>query len=185
MTKPQASRVVGIDASTKSVAFAIFEDGRPISCGEIQLNGATIQERLVDAKRKVRALVQAGILDADYIALEAAVKVNSAETVISLSYVYGAILGELGEVTTEVHKVYPISWQTAIGVPNLKKPEKDAIKAEFPGKSASWYQNHGRKIRKARILAVAREYFKIENGSDNVGDACGIAKYVSESLTRR
>ncbi len=185
MTKVQATKVIGIDASTKSIAFAIFDGGKPVRCGEIQLNGSTIQERLMDAKRKVRELVRAGILDADYIALEAAIKVNSPETAISLAYVYGAILSELGEVTTEVHKVYPISWQTGIGVPNLKKDEKEKIKADNPDRKPSWYANEGRKIRKARILAVAREYFKIADGSDNVGDAVGIAKHVSESLTRR
>lgn len=87
--------------------------------------------------------------------------------------------------TKALEKVAPISWQSKIGVPNLKAHEKAAIQAEFPGRSKSWYQNKGREIRKARILAIARQYFDIADGSDNVGDAVGIALHASRELTRR
>jgi hypothetical protein len=89
------------------------------------------------------------------------------------------------ESNPEVHKVAPISWQSGIGNPNLKKAEKDAIQKEFPGKSKSWYQNKGREIRKARTLEIARGYFSIHDGSDNVGDAVGIALFCSRKLTQR
>lgn len=183
--KPKAKRVIGIDASTNSLAFAIYEDGTPIKCGEIKFNGSSVFERLKDAKKKARALVKTGVWDADYIAIESAIMVRNIQTAIDLAYVYGAIVSELSEATAEMHKVAPITWQSGIGVPNLKKAEKDAIQKEFPGKSKSWYQNKGRQIRKQRILDIAREHFEIADGSDNVGDACGIAKYVSETLTRR
>lgn len=185
LTKVKAQRVIGIDASTNSLAFAIFEGETPIRVGEVTFKGSTVFERLKDAKRKTRALVQAGVLDADYIAIESAIMVRNVQTAIDLAYVYGAILGELGEAAPNLEKVAPISWQSSIGNPNLKKAEKDAIQSEFPGKSKSWYQNKGREIRKARTLAIARNYFTIPNGSDNMGDAVGIALHVSRNLTRR
>lgn len=185
LTKVKAKRVIGIDASTNSLAFAIFEGDKPVQCGEVKFKGSTVFERLKDAKKKTRALVESGVLVADYIAIESAVMVRNIQVAIDLAYVYGAILGELMESNPEVHKVAPISWQSGIGNPNLKKHEKEAIQAEFPGKSKSWYQNKGREIRKQRTLDIARNHFAIADGSDNVGDAVGLALFVGKTLTTR
>lgn len=184
MTKVKANRVIGIDASTKSLAFAIFDGETPIRCGEVNFEGSSVFERLKDAKRKTKALVDAGVLKGDYVVIESAIMVRNVQVAIDLAYVYGAILGELGMGTKKLEKVAPISWQSGIGNPNLKTHEREAIQKEFPGKSKTWYQNEGRKIRKARTLAIAREYFEIADGSDNVGDAVGLALYVSRNLTR-
>lgn len=184
LTKKKANRVIGLDASTYSLAFAIFEDGKPIKCGEVFFEGATVFDRLKDAKRKTRALVAQGTLTADYVAIEAAVMVRNIEVAIELSYVYGAIIGELMEFNPEVHKVYPISWQSGIGNPNLKTHEKEQIKKDNPGKSKTWYAAEGRRMRKARTMTIARKYFQIPSDSDNVSDAVGIALHVSKSLTR-
>lgn len=185
LTKVKAGRVCGIDASTNSLAFAIFENGVPIRAGEVKFKGSTVFERLLDAKQKVRILVDTGVLQADYIAIESAIMVRNVQVAIDLAYVYGAIIGELMRLNPEVHKVAPISWQSGIGNPNLKKAEKDAIQKEFPGKSKTWYQNKGREIRKARTLEIARQYFDIPSGSDNVGDAVGLALFVGKTLTRQ
>lgn len=185
LTRVKAKRVIGMDCSTNSLAFAIFEGETPITCGEVHFKGSTVAERLSDAKHKTKALVESGVLQADYIAIESAIMVRNVQVAIDLAYVYGAILGELMEMNPEVHKVAPISWQSGIGNPNLKKAEKDKIMAEFPGKSKTWYQNKGREFRKQRTLTIAREFFEIADGSDNVGDAVGIALFSSRQLTRR
>src|SRR6478735_11210011 len=117
LAKVRASRVIGIDCSTNSLAFAIFDEGKPVLCGEYHFEGASVMERLSDAKRKTRALVDAGILKADYIAMESAIMVKNVQTAIDLAYVYGAVLGELAEGTKNVEKVATISWQSGIGVP--------------------------------------------------------------------
>lgn len=186
LTRVKAKRVCGMDCSTNSLAFAILEGETPITCGEIYFIGSTPFERLKDARKKIQALVASGVFDGvDYMAIEAAIMVRNVQTAIDLAYIYGAIISEMSEVCGELHKVAPISWQSGIGNPNLKKAEKEAIKKEFPGKSASWYQNKGRQIRKARTLEIARNYFEIADGSDNVGDAVGIALHTSRTLTRR
>jgi Holliday junction resolvasome RuvABC endonuclease subunit len=184
LMKVKAKRVCGIDASTNSLAFAVFEGTTPIHCGEVKFQGATVFERLKDAKAKTRALVAAGILEADYVAIESAIMVRNVQVAIDLAYVYGAIIGELMVSNPQVHKIAPISWQSGIGNPNLKKEEKLAIQKEFPGKSKSWYQNKGREIRKGRTLGIARQYFSIPSDSDNIGDAVGLALYTVKSLTR-
>lgn len=184
LTKRKAGRVIGIDCSTNSLAYAIFKNGKPEACGEVFFTGADIYERLNDARRKTQALVDAGILVGDYVGMEAAIAGKSSSVTIKLSYVYGAVLSVLMQNKMTVNTVYPITWQTYIGNPNLKKAEKEQLRIDNPDRKASWYQNEGRKMRKQRTLDFARQFFVIESGSDNVGDAVGVAYYTSKELTR-
>lgn len=184
LSKSKVNRIIGIDASTNSLAFAIFENKKPIQCGEIQFNGSTLYERLYDAKKKVEAMVAAGVLVADLVAIEAAWTGNNPRTGLDLSLVYGAIIGELMVCSPDIHRVAPITWQSYIGNPNLKKHEKEALEKANPGISKSALQAMGREIRKQRTLDFSRQYFTIPGGSDNIGDAVGVAIYAQEVLTR-
>lgn len=185
LTKHKAKRVIGIDCSTQSLAYAIFDNGKAVACGEVFFNGANVYERLNDARRKTQALVDTGVLVGDYVGFESAIGGKSAQVTIKLSMVYGAVLSVLMQNKMDVETVAPITWQTFIGNPNLKKHEKEQLRNDNPDRKDSWYSNQGRLLRKARTLEFARRYFNIESGSDNVGDAVGIAYYTSEKLTRR
>jgi Holliday junction resolvasome RuvABC endonuclease subunit len=179
--KPKA-KVLGIDCSTKSFAFAIFDDKKPVRAGEVFFKGGNVFERLNDAHNKIPAMIEAGVLEAEYVAMEGAILVgNNARTGISLAYVYGAVIGGIMRAGLPVVTVAPLTWQTWIGNPNLKPAEKAEIKKANPGRSASWYQNAGREMRKQRTLAFARQHFTIPTNSDNVGDAVGIAWYASHN----
>jgi Holliday junction resolvasome RuvABC endonuclease subunit len=185
LVKAKGNKVIGIDASTKSLAFAVIEDGKPLCCGEVEFRGSDIYEKLNDARLKTQALVDKGILVGDYVCLESAVMVNNRQVVIKLAYFFGAILSVLLQNKMKVVTIPPIEWQTGIGNPNLTKAEKDAIKQEFPGETAKQYGARGREIRKQRTLDIARNYFQVPNDSDNIGDAIGICLYGYETLTRR
>jgi Holliday junction resolvasome RuvABC endonuclease subunit len=185
LTKRKAGRVIGIDCSTQSLAYAIFEDGRAVTCGEVFFNGSDVYERLNDARRKTQALVDTGILVGDYVGMEAAIAGKSSQVTIKLSYVYGAVLSVLMQNKMQVETVAPITWQSYIGNPNLKKHEKEQLRNDNPDRKDSWYANQGRLLRKQRTLDFARKFFTIQSNSDNVGDAVGIAYYTSEQLTRR
>lgn len=187
MTRVKAKRVCGLDASTKSLAFAIVQDNTLQVHGEIYFKGSSVFERMKDARKKVRLLVSTGIFDGvDFIVIESAIMVRNVQVAIDMAYMFGAILSELSEVSKELHKVAPITWQSAIGVPNLKAAEKAAIQAEFPGKSKTWYQNKGREIRKQRIADFSKsKRGQSDEVSDNVTDAIGIAAYADVALTRR
>ena len=185
LTKRKAGRVIGIDCSTQSLAYAIFDNGKAVTCGEIFFNGSDVYERLNDARRKTQALVDSGLMVGDYVGMEAAIAGKSSQVTIKLSYVYGAVLSVLMQNKMKVETVYPITWQTYIGNPNLKKHEKEQLRIDHPGRKDSWYQNEGRKMRKQRTLDFAKQYFQIPGNSDNVGDAVGVAYYTSKELTRR
>lgn len=181
--KTKAQRVMGIDCSTKSLAFTIFDGEDFLKCGEVFFNGSTVFERAYDAHVKTLALFKE--FDPDFVAIEAAIMVRSTSVAIKMAYVFGAVIVALLKKGAKVIEVPPISWQSFIGNKNLTKAEKDAIKKEFPGKSASWYQNKGRLMRKQRTLDFAKEKFGVELDSDNVGDSLGIAWWAVQNKTRR
>ena len=92
LKKTQADRVLGIDASTNSIAFCLMENDVPLKWGKIELHGLDIYEKIHDAKNKMHSMLEE--LRSDYIVVEGAVFVKSADAVIKLSYVYGVVIAE-------------------------------------------------------------------------------------------
>jgi Holliday junction resolvasome RuvABC endonuclease subunit len=186
LAKHKASKVIGIDASTKSLAFCVFYNRRPIKWGKINFEGATVYERIADAHPKVRAL--ADEFDADFVCLEGAILANNrnVQVTIDLSLMYGAILSILLRGRAKVVQVKPLEWQNFIGNKTLSAVEKAKLKKDFPDKSASWYSNKSREIRKQRTMDFINNKWPHMNITDNdVGDACGIAYHSYYELTRR
>lgn len=181
--KTKAQRVMGIDCSTKSIAFTIFDGVNFHKCGEVFFTGATVFERVHDANVKTLALFES--FSPDFVAIEAAIMVRSTSVAIKMAYVFGAVIAALLKKGATVIEVPPISWQSFIGNKNLTLAEKNAIKMEFPGKSASWYQNKGRLMRKQRTIDFAKREFGVELESDNVADSLGIAWWAVQNKTRR
>lgn len=173
---------MGIDASTKGIAFSIYEDGTPSRFGFFQLNGADIYERISDAHEKTKQILSGE--NPDYVAIEAAVFVNSPDAVIKLAYVYGATMASLLDGGAKVIAITPTQWQNYIGNKVLTKIEKAAIRADHPGKSASWYSNKARLIRKQRTLDFFNDKYGLALTDDNVGDAFGLAEYAVGKLTK-
>ncbi len=56
LVKTKANRVLGIDASTNSVAFCLMENDQPLKWGKIDFVGADIYEKIYDAKVKISFL---------------------------------------------------------------------------------------------------------------------------------
>jgi len=184
--KTKASKVMGIDCSTHSLAFTIFHNRRPIQWGKINFEGADVFERLSDASDKLRAIKDD--FEVDYIAFEGAIlaKTKNPDVTIKLAMVYGACIAELMRKNVKVVTVQPLSWQSYIGNPNFKLAEKNAIKKEFPGKSASWYSSHIRSLRKQKTMDYFNKKWPHMQLEDNdVGDSAGIAYFAYHSLTTR
>jgi Holliday junction resolvasome RuvABC endonuclease subunit len=167
-----ANKVLGIDASTNSIAFCLMNDKIPVKWGEIVFHGSSVYERILDAKRKIKAIKNQ--LDYDIICIEAAVSVKSVATGLKMAYMFGAIMGELMYDDTKIIEVHPLKWQGYIKNPNFTKAEKDLVKKEFPGKTDSWYKNKVREIRKQRTIDFAAT-LGIETDNNNVTDAVGVA----------
>ena len=183
LVKTTASSVLGIDASTNSVAFCLFEDNKPKKWGKIEFTGSDIYEKIYDAKIKMHAMLTE--LKSEYIAIEGAVLVRSPDAVIKLSYVYGVVIAELMSTGSKVITISPTSWQAHIGNKNPTKDEKSAIRLAHPGYADSWYKNKLRNMRKQRTVDYFNDKYKLSLEDFDVADSFGIAYYANEVLTKR
>lgn len=179
LIKPKAHKVLGIDASTNSIAFCLMNDKVPVKWGEIHFEGADIYERILDAKKKMKAFKNE--LDTDFVAIEAAISVKSVHVGMKMAYVFGAIMGEILTDKIQVVEVHPITWQSYIGNKNFTKAEKIEIRNEFPGRSDNWIKAKIRERRKDKTIGFVRS-LGIETESDNVADAAGIAWYAVNEI---
>lgn len=172
--------VLGIDASTKTIAFcAMTEDGTPVAWGEMTLGDGDMYNRLGYAFTFISKLLDSMNLDENNIEcyIESAVKINNIKTTINLSYMYGIIIGALRARGIKVHEVSPITWQNYIGNKSLTAAEKQAFADQYRDKSRATVKNKIRMFRKKRTLEWVKRKFGIELQSDNVADAVGVAWY--------
>lgn len=186
LQKTKAARVMGIDCSTKSLAFCIFYNRRPVKWGKILFEGSTVFDRLKDASQKTQALMHE--FDVQFIAMEGAILATNknVRVTIDLSLVYGAVLAQLLFGPAKVIHVTPLEWQRAIGNPPFSPAETKQLKIDLPGKSASWYTAEKRRRRKQRTMDfINKKWPGMKITDDDVGDACAIAYYAYSSLTRR
>lgn len=184
--KTKAKRVMGIDCSTHSLAFTVFYNRRPERWGKIEFVGNDVFERMRDAARKMHELSE--LFEVDYIVFESAIlaKVSNADTTIKLAMVYGVCIAELMNQGTKVVTAKPLEWQSFIGNPNFTKKQKDAVKAERPGMSATWYSNEIRSRRKQITMDFFNKKWPVLDLTDNdVGDSMGLAYFGYYKLTRR
>ncbi len=183
LVKTQANRVLGIDASTNSIAFCLMENDIPIKWGKIDLSGMDIYEKIYDAKKKMSLMLDE--LKSDYIVVEGAILVRSPDAVIKLSYVYGVVIAELMSTGASVITISPSSWQSYIGNKNPTKEEKAAIRLKNPGYADSWYKNQMRNMRKQRTADYFNKKYGLLIEDFDVADSFGIAHYANKVLTER
>jgi Holliday junction resolvasome RuvABC endonuclease subunit len=183
LIKTKANRVLGIDASTNSVAFCLMENDQPLKWGKIDFVGADIYEKIYDAKVKMHVMLNE--LKSDYIAVEGAILVRSPDAVIKLSYVYGVVIAELMSTGAKVITISPSSWQSYIGNKNPTKDEKQAVRIKNPGYADSWYKTQLRNMRKQRTVDYFNNKYNLELSDFDVADAFGIAHYANKVLTER
>jgi hypothetical protein len=170
--KPE--RICAIDASTNSLAYAVFDKEILKEVGKINFEGNDIYQKVGDAGRKTKAYFET-IMNANAIVIEHTVFMNSPKTAADLALVQGAILGSAAICgITIVGKVSPITWQNYIGNKKISKDEHAMIVARNPGKSVSWYKSFERNLRKQRTIDFVEFEFDKKITDNDVADACGI-----------
>jgi Holliday junction resolvasome RuvABC endonuclease subunit len=180
---PRPQKVCSIDASTNSLAFAIFHGDALYKFGKIRFSGANIYDKVGDATRKASALFSE--FDIDAVVIEQTVYLNSPKTLLDLTMVHGALIG--GVMSTKkvlVRSVPPIAWQTFLGNGKLTKDEKIKIRKDIPGKSESWYKNYEREFRKQRTINLMNINYDIDNNDNDVADAIGIGHYSIRNISK-
>jgi hypothetical protein len=173
----QPKTICAIDASTNSLAFALFVNNQLESIGKIHFDGSNIYEKVMDAGKKVKAFfdIYGGF---EAIVIEHTVFMNSPKTAADLALVQGAILGSAGQSGTKViGRVSPITWQNFIGNKKISKEEQLIIRAQNPGKSISWYKAYERMLRKERTINFININYDRTITDNDVADACGIGHW--------
>ena len=179
--------IFAIDASTNSMAFAIFNNKALISTGKINFVGKTSYEKVADACKKLHSFFKMyDIVDA--IVIEHTVFMNSPKTAADLALVQGAILGAAGIHNIKIAgSVNPVTWQSFIGNKRLTSKEKQDIMSEFPDKSKAWHKSHERELRKQKTIKFVNTYYDKQIDDNDVADACGIGHWAIhnwEKLTK-
>jgi hypothetical protein len=170
-------KICAIDASTNSLAFALFSGDDLESVGKIYFEGNNVYEKVMDAGKKVKAFfdIYGGF---EAIVIEHTVFMNSPKTAADLALVQGAILGSAGQTGTKViGKVSPITWQNFIGNKKISKDEQLFIRSQIPGKSESYYKAHERMLRKERTIKFINTIYDRTITDNDVADACGIGHW--------
>ena len=173
----QPKTICAIDASTNSLAFAIFSNKDLKMIGKINFEGNNTYEKVMDACKKTKAFF-------DYnngfeaIVIEHTVYMNSPKTAADLALVQGALLGAAGLVGTKIiGTVATITWQNYIKNGKLTKDEKFALRSKNLEKTESWHKTNERNFRKERTIRFINMQFDKTITDNDVADACGIGFY--------
>lgn len=165
-----------IDASTNSMAFALFVNHKLESYGKIVFSGETIYEKLGDTAQKVKGFFS--VYQTETILIEKTIFANSPLVAANLALSQGSLIGAAKLSGVEnVYGVTPIAWQSFIGTRLLTQDEKNAIKKKNPEKSNSWYKTQEREKRKNKTIFTVNNEFNIDISDNDVADACGIGMY--------
>lgn len=174
---PAPSRLCSIDASTNSIAFAIFDNGNLESVGKINFSGANVYKKIHDASVKTKAFFSVyGVPEA--VVIEHTIFMNSPKTVSDLALVQGAFLGAVSLCGVETIKsINPIAWQIFLGNPRLTNAEKSNLRVSSPERSDSWYKNNEREFRKKRTINIINKTYGKKISDNDVADAVGVGHY--------
>ncbi len=169
-------KVCSIDASTNSVAFAIFYKNELKNVGKLHFEGNNVYQKIGDAYAKTRALFD--LYDIEAVVIEHTVFMNSPKTVSDLALVQGGILAAMWESgVKDIGSVSPITWQSYIGNKKFTKEEKILMRNKYPNKSESWYKTQEREIRKEKTIRFINMQYDKEITDNDVADACGIGHW--------
>lgn len=177
ISTPTPHRICSIDASTNSLAYAIYSDKKLKEFGKINFEGKDIYAKVGDAAVKTKAYFST-VMKADAIVIEHTVFMNSPKTAADLALVQGALLGAAAMCgITIVGKVAPITWQNYIGNKKISKDEQFYIRSQNPGKSDSWYKGFERNLRKERTMKFIEINYDKAISDNDVADACAIGHW--------
>lgn len=175
---PEEAIVVGIDASSTVIAFAIFDQQKDqtkmLETFKINLANFPMNTKLKIISSAIPQIL--GKYKVDYIFIEQPIYIQNPATSRVLSQVSGHLIGECLKVSDNVSEVTIANWKSFIGYKNVSKAEKDSWTKEFGEKESKKIAAKERKERTIRI--VHKKISGIDHINDNdICDAIGIALY--------
>jgi Holliday junction resolvasome RuvABC endonuclease subunit len=170
------NRVMSIDASTTSIAYALFENGKLVLSDKVEFSGKNVYQKIGSAIGSVVRTMQD--VNPEAIVIERAVFINSPKTMSELSMVQGAILAGASLAGIKICKgTNPIAWQSYIGNGKLTKDAKILMRKANPDKSESWHKQNEREVRKQKTINFININYDLEITDNDIADAIGIGHY--------
>jgi len=170
------NRIMSIDASTTSIAYAVFEGKQLVTSGKVEFSGKDVYQKIASAIVSVVTVIQD--LNPEAIVIERAVFINSPKTMSELSMVQGAILAGASLAGVKIFKgTNPIAWQSYIGNGKLTKDAKILMRKANPNKSESWYKQNEREVRKQKTINFININYDLDISDNDIADAIGIGHY--------
>jgi Holliday junction resolvasome RuvABC endonuclease subunit len=182
---PEPAIVMGVDASSTVIAFAIF-DQRKNETELVETFKITLSNFPMNTKLNIISSVMPKILEKhniDYIFVEQPIYIQNPATSRVLSQVSGHLLGECLKGCSNVSEITIANWKSFIGYKNVSKAEKEAWTREFGEKESKKIAAKERKERTIRI--VHQKISGIDHVNDNdICDAIGIALYGLDKVNK-
>jgi Holliday junction resolvasome RuvABC endonuclease subunit len=170
------NRIMSIDASTTSIAYAVFDGKQLVISGKVEFSGKDVYQKIASAIGSVITVIQD--LNPEAVVIERAVFINSPKTMSELSMVQGAILAGASLAGVKIFKgTNPIAWQSYIGNGKLTKDAKILMRKLNPNKSESWYKQNEREVRKQKTINFVNINYDLEINDNDIADAIGIGHY--------
>lgn len=182
---PEPAIVMGVDASSTVIAFAIF-DQRKNETELVKTFKITLSNFPMNTKLNIISSVVPKILEKhniDYIFVEQPIYIQNPATSRVLSQVSGHLLGECLKGCSNVSEITIANWKSFIGYKNVSKAEKESWTKEFGEKESKKIAARERKERTIRI--VHEKISGIDHINDNdICDAIGIALYGLDKINK-
>jgi Holliday junction resolvasome RuvABC endonuclease subunit len=170
------NKIITVDASTTSIAYAVFEDKKLILNGKVEFLGKNVYQKISSAIGSVVDVIKD--IAPEALVIERAIFINSPKTMSELSMVQGAILAGASLAGIKIFKgTNPIAWQTYIGNGKVTKDAKLLMRKENPERSESWYKQHEREARKQKTINFININYDLEITDNDIADAIGIGHY--------
>jgi Holliday junction resolvasome RuvABC endonuclease subunit len=170
------NKIITVDASTTSIAYAVFEDKKLVLNGKVEFLGKNVYEKISSAIGSVVDVIKD--IAPEALVIERAIFINSPKTMSELSMVQGAILAGASLAGIKIFKgTNPIAWQTYIGNGKVTKDAKLLMRKENPERSESWYKQHEREARKQKTINFVNINYDLEIADNDIADAIGIGHY--------
>jgi Holliday junction resolvasome RuvABC endonuclease subunit len=170
------NKIITVDASTTSIAYAVFEDKELVLNGKVEFLGKNVYEKISSAIGSVVDVIKD--IAPEALVIERAIFINSPKTMSELSMVQGAILAGASLAGIKIFKgTNPIAWQTYIGNGKVTKDAKLLMRKENPERSESWYKQHEREARKQKTINFVNINYDLEITDNDIADAIGIGHY--------
>ena len=170
------NKIITIDASTTSIAYAVFEDKKLVLNGKVEFLGKNVYEKISSAIGSVVDVIKD--IAPEALVIERAIFINSPKTMSELSMVQGAILAGASLAGIKMFKgTNPIAWQTYIGNGKVTKDAKLLMRKENPERSESWYKQHEREARKQKTINFVNINYDLAITDNDIADAIGIGHY--------